>query len=135
MYPDFSVFVCTEPVLEKALAGLEGGRPRPVRVEDTPWILERAVDRPGIGSRRNHYIIRWPAEVAFTDGSRHSSMMFSIATLGEAEARRQAWSYFRATFQAKYNPKTRVGAKGFESSWADAAWWRREVLSRSRGHP
>jgi hypothetical protein len=39
-------------------------------------------------------------------------MMFSIATLGEAEARRQAWSYFRAAFHANYNPKTRVGAKG-----------------------
>jgi len=112
VYRDLPVFVCTEPACEKALAGLGGDRPRPVRVEDTPWILERAVDRPGTGSRHNHYIIRWLAEVKLTGGSRHSSMWSSTATLGEAEARRQAWTYFRAAFQAKYNRKTRVGVRG-----------------------
>jgi len=64
------------------LAGLEGELARPMHVEDTPWILERAVDRAGASSRHNHYIIKWPGEVESNDGSRHSTMFLSIARAG-----------------------------------------------------
>ena len=38
-------------------------------------------------------MVRWPKPIKFTDGRKRSTMRFNVSSLGEAEARRQAWLY------------------------------------------
>ena len=68
-------------------------RPVPAKAEDVPAIMEHVHDERG-----NNYVARWRTPVLFTDGARRRSMWFSAGLLGEPEAKRQAWEYFRGQY-------------------------------------
>ena len=51
------------------------------------------------GSKGFFIGVRWKHSVEFTDGESRASMWFSVSELGEAEAARQAWEYFKQRYK------------------------------------
>ena len=96
VYPRWPVCVrrlgAPEPVREGDLVPADGAplrETKPVKATDRPTVFEQHKDDKG-----NNFAVRWPHEVMFTDGKRKRTLWFNCSTLGEEEARRQAWSYF-----------------------------------------
>ena len=59
-----------------------------------------------------YYIVRWQKPVKFDDGVSRQRLTFSISELGDAEARRQAWSYFKLRYRiASTKPARRLSKK------------------------
>ena len=64
-------------------------RVKPELATDRPTAFEHVHDDQG-----NNFVVGWPRPIKFTNGRMRSTMWFSVSSLGEAEARRQAWLYF-----------------------------------------
>ena len=89
--PYFPVFLSSEVQVEKCLAWADGPRPVP----KNPYDLPVDVCRVNNGPKGIFIGVRWKQAVEFTDGESRASMWLSVSELGEAEAARQAWQFFK----------------------------------------
>ena len=95
MRPRFPCVVCVESQVERCMVGGEAPtKPFPVNPLDLPIVYEEYKDN----KYHDHFAVRWPKPVMFTDGVARTSVWFNISKLGKSEARRQAWSYFKRLF-------------------------------------
>ena len=113
-YPNWPFFASQEPRVEDFRPGTFEVRPVPVNKSDLPIMMERNQD----GARHDHFVVRWARPVLFTDGEHKKSLWFSVSEFGEAEARRQAWSYFKARYRSTYDPRgVRLRGRQFDSKF------------------
>ena len=90
-YPRWPVFVGREvPDEPPEPDSDEDGVPVPVRAQDRPIAVERRAD-----TRGDNFIVWWEKAVEFNDGKMRKSCWFNVRALGEKEALRRAWEYFR----------------------------------------
>ena len=96
LWPVFPCFSLSAPVREKVRVGVEVLRPVPRDPKHLPIAFEEVRD-----DRGHNFVVRWDGPVEFTDGESRRSLWFNVGALGEAEARRQAWSYFDEMYVAR----------------------------------
>jgi hypothetical protein len=75
-------------------AGVVPDYPVPVNRLDNPVVLERVKD-----ARGHNFVIRWPKQVAFTNGEQKKSIWVSVGSYGEEAALEAAWNYFSARYR------------------------------------
>ena len=96
LWPVFPCFSLSAPVREKVRVGVEVLRPVPRDPKRLPIAFEEVRD-----DRGHNFVVRWDGPAEFTDGESRRSLWFNVGALGEAEARRQAWSYFDEMYVAR----------------------------------
>ena len=108
LYPRFPVMVLTESQEEKCLVGVEVVvQPVPTDPKAFPRSIQKYRD-----AKNNHaYVLRWLRSIPFSDGTPRASLWFGIDKLGEAEAKRQSWSYFKARYDVSSRQVTDRKAK------------------------
>ena len=120
VYPVDWLYATEEPSVVKCCPGLVREVVYPTSRFDVPYVIERLEDAVGKKSRHRHWVIRWKRAIRFDGESElRRTRMFSIDSLGEQEAKRQAWAYFVHCFKRLINPESRLRGKKAISRGSD----------------
>ena len=106
-WPKWPGYVCTEVHVEKCFTGLGlGVRPTPINALDLPIVFRGQKNRGA-----SVYVLEWKSLVPLSDGKKRRVVTFNRDSLGDEEARRQAWEFWKRCYRQAAASGSRL-AKG-----------------------